>query len=131
MRRLHILLFLILPVLLLVIAAGSAWLATKMQDGVSFRETKYASLEALAKSIDEAAKLSPEASNSASALARIIITSDNVDRGQIQVLRGLAGLLSGLASLQILFIVVLAYRSRPSNQAPQPDAPASGGAPLG
>ena len=112
MRRIHIILFSISPVLLFVIAAALIWFAENQQNGVKFREGKYSFLQARGKIIDESAKLSPDANDSASALARVIITSDNVDRGYIQLLRGIAGVLSGLAGLQLLFIFVLAYQGR-------------------
>ena len=112
MRRIHTILLLLFPVLLLIIAAVLTKFADNEQNGVSFRESRYSSLQVRGKVIDESAKLSPDANDSASALTGIIITSDNVIRSNIQFIRGIAKMLTGLAGLQIVLIFVLVYQGR-------------------
>ena len=122
MRGRHILLFSIVPVLLSATGATLIWLAAKVQDSVDFRETNYSAIEARAKTIDKLAQIPEDANNSASALGRIIISSDNKDRAHIQFLKSLAHILFFLAALQAIIIVSVARGSVPSNKSRQPDA---------
>src|SRR5262245_5811465 len=109
------LLLIIAPVLLIAISAALFVVSSMLQDGVDLRKSKFPALHASAQKIDRAANLREDSDNSASALVRIIVSSDQFERGSVQILRGLSTLLLSLGVLQIYFSVIIWRRTRPSN----------------
>ena len=108
-----------------MVLAGAVllFLAWRFDQNAEFRRTQFPIVEARAKAIDSAAKVSEESNQSASALARLVKTSEDSETGYRRLMWATGGLLLVLAALQV--ITLMPFLRKPSNSTPHTDARAS------
>ena len=96
------------------------FLAWRFEENAEFRRAQFPIVEARAKAIDSAAKVSAESNQSASALARLIRASEDSEAGYRRLMTATGVLLLVLAALQA--ITLAPFLRKPSNSAPHTDA---------
>lgn len=100
--------------------------AWKIGQGIEDRKNKFPAVEQNARVIDSKAGIPIEAGNSATAMARALKASDDVEAGYTQFLQSLGLLMLIVAALQAITIFRLSRRLEPSNRTVETDARKSG-----